>query len=336
VKNMTPGKKGHPMMSRRDVLAGAAAVGVARLLRRTAAAQPGPEPTSRTPVNFAVPPGACDCHTHVIGDPVRFPMAASRTYTPAQASVEQLKTLHRDLHTARVVLVQPSVYGTDNGCTLDAMRQIGPSARGIAVVDDKTPDDALDAMEGAGIRGLRINLATAGQTDPAVARGRFDAAVRRIGSRKWHIQMYATLPVISAIHAAVATSPVPVVFDHFGGAQAAGGVGQEGFDALVELVRLGRAYVKVSAPYRGSSLAPAYSDMAPLAKALIAANPRRILWGTDWPHPDTRVLPGRSATDVAPHLDIDDGLALNQLASWAAGALLKTVLVDNPAELYRF
>jgi predicted TIM-barrel fold metal-dependent hydrolase len=324
------------MMSRRDMLAAAAAAGFGAFTRRAAAAQPGLEPASRTPISFAVPPGACDCHTHVIGDPRRFPMAGSRTYTPAQASVEELKLLHRDLHIARVVLVQPSVYGTDNTCTLDAMHQIGPSARGIAVVNDKTPNEALDAMEVVGIRGLRINLATAGQTDPAVARDRFDAAVRRIGNRKWHIQMYATLPVISAIHGAVATSPVPVVFDHFGGAQAAGGTSQGGFEGLVELVRVGRAYVKVSAPYRGSSLAPSYSDMTPLAKALIAANPRRILWGTDWPHPDTRVAPGRTATDVAPHLDIDDGLALNQLASWAPGALLKAILVDNPAELYRF
>jgi predicted TIM-barrel fold metal-dependent hydrolase len=236
-----------------------------------------------------------------------------------------------------VVVVQPSVYGTDNACTLDGIRRLGPGARGIAVVDDNTPAAALDEMEAAGIRGIRINLATAGQTDPDVARKRLDAAVQRIGSRKWHIQMYATLPVISAIRAQVAAAPVPIVFDHFGGAQAAGGVAQEGFDVLLDLVRTGRAHVKVSAPYRGSKQAPAFADMAPLAKALISANVQRVLWGTDWPHPDTSTVPGRTAMDVSPHRQVDDGLVLNQLAVWAPDpAMRRTILVDNPAALYHF
>jgi predicted TIM-barrel fold metal-dependent hydrolase len=288
-------------------------------------------------VSFEVPPGACDCHTHIIGDPRRFPFTPTRTYTPEQGSVEDLQALHRALHIDRVVIVQPSVYGTDNACTLDAIRRLGPRARGIAVVDDKTPGEALDEMDDAGIRGIRINLATAGQTDPDVARKRFDAAVQRIGTRKWHIQMYATLPVIAAIRAQVAAAPVPVVFDHFGGAQAAGGSGQEGFDALLDLVRTGRAHVKVSAPYRGSSQAPGFADMAPLGKALIAANIRRVLWGTDWPHPDTSAVPGRTAMDVSPHRHVDDGLLFNQFAAWIPDpAMRRTILVDNPAALYRF
>jgi predicted TIM-barrel fold metal-dependent hydrolase len=324
------------MLSRRDILVAAAAAGTAAFGRRVVG-QTGPSAPGLTAVNFAVPPGACDCHTHVIGDARRFPLNPSRTYTPEQASVEALRALHHALHITRVVVVQPSVYGTDNACTLEAIRQLGPAARGIAVVDDKISPAILDEMDAAGIRGLRINMATAGQTDPSLARERFAAAVQRIGTRKWHIQMYATLPVIAAIHADVASSPVPVVFDHFGGAQAAGGLTQEGFDGLLELVRLGRAYVKVSAPYRGSSRPPGYSDMTPLAKRLIAVNAGRILWGTDWPHPDTTSAPGRSATDVSPHLHIDDGLAINQLASWAPdAAVLKGILVDNPAALYRF
>jgi predicted TIM-barrel fold metal-dependent hydrolase len=288
-------------------------------------------------VSFEVPAGACDCHTHIIGDPRRFPFWPARTYTPEQGSVEDLQTLHRALHIARVVIVQPSVYGTDNACTLDGIRRIGPGARGIAVVDDKTPGGTLDEMDAAGIRGVRINLATAGQTDPDLARKRFDAAVQRIGSRKWHIQMYATLPVIAAIRAEVAAAPVPVVFDHFGGAQAAGGVGQPGFDVLLDLVRTGRAYVKVSAPYRGSTQAPAFADMGPLAKALISTNLQRVLWGTDWPHPDTSTVPGRTAMDVSPHRHVDDGLVFNQLAAWAPDPRIRqTILMDNPAALYRF
>jgi predicted TIM-barrel fold metal-dependent hydrolase len=325
------------MLSRRAVLVGIAAAGMGGFTRRAAAVQGSKPSPSPTPVDFDVPAGACDCHTHIIGDPGRFPFTPSRTYTPARASLEELEARHRELHVARVVIVQPSVYGTDNACTLDAIRQLGPKARGIAVVDEKAAPAELDEMDRAGIRGIRINLATAGQTDPGVARKRFDAAVQRIDSRKWHIQMYATLPVIAAILDQVRSSPVPVVFDHFGGAQAAGGTGQKGFDGLLELVRSGRAYVKVSAPYRGSAQGPAYSDMGPLAKALIAANAQRILWGTDWPHPDTSVAPGRTALDVAPHRHIDDGLLLNQLAVWAPDtAIRKRILVDNPAALYGF
>lgn len=324
------------MLSRRAVLVGVAAAGAAGLGRRLSAVQTS-TPPSLTAMNFEVPAGACDCHTHIIGDPRRYPFTPSRTYTPAQASVTELQALHRALHIARVVIVQPSVYGTDNACTLDAIRQLGPGARGIAVVDDKTPGAELDSMDRTGIRGIRINLATAGQTDPDLARRRFDAAVQWIGSRKWHIQMYVTLPVIAAIRSQVAASPVPVVFDHFGGAQAAGGIGQAGFDVLLDLVRTGRAHVKVSAPYRGSTQEPGYGDMGPLATALIAANVQRLLWGTDWPHPDTSAVPGRTAMDVSPHRHVDDGLVFNQLATWAPDpAMRKTILVDNPASLYAF
>lgn len=333
------------MATRRGVLAGLAGVA---LLRGTVAAaargagagsqEPAPgRARGNPPTGIEVPPGACDCHTHVIGDPRRFPMAASRTYTPQQASVEDLRALHRALGIERVVIVQPSVYGTDNACTLDALRQIGPSARGIAVVDDRAPASALDEMEAAGIRGIRINLATAGQTDPDVARRRLEAAVQRIGGRRWHIQMYATLPVISAIRAQLEACPVPLVFDHFGGARAAGGTDQPGFDVLLDLIASNRAWVKMSAPYRGSSLRPAYADMGPLATALVARNRRRVLWGSDWPHPDTSAAAGRSPRDVSPHLPIDDAAVLAQLPGWAGDrATLKTILVDNPAALYGF
>ena len=324
------------MVSRRAVLVSVAAAGAAAFGRRPAAALVS-QVSSLTPVNFEVPAGACDCHTHVIGDPREFPFAPSRSYTPGPAPVVELKALHRALHISRVVIVQPSVYGTDNACTLNAIRQLGGSARGIAVVDEKSSAAELDEMDGSGIRGIRINLATAGQTDPDLAKKRFDAAVQRIGSRKWHIQMYSTLPVIAAIRSRVAASPVPVVFDHFGGAQAAGGAGQEGFDSLLDLVRSGRAYVKLSAPYRGSSQGPSFADMSPLADALIGANLHRILWGTDWPHPDTRVPPGRTAMDVAPHLPIDDGAAINQFAVWVPDSAARTrMLVGNPADLYGF
>ena len=210
-------------------------------------------------------------------------------------------------------------------------------SRAIAVIDDKTTDAQLDEMDRAGVRGIRINLETFGQTDPAAARQRFQSAVKRLGGRKWHIQVYTRLAVVEALQKDIAAAPLPVVIDHFGLAEAKLGTGQPGFGALVDLVRTGKAYVKISGAYRISSAGPDFADAAPLAKALIAANPQRIVWGTDWPHPTGGPLPGRSATDIAPLLQIDDGRLLNQLALWAPDAATrKTILVDNPERLYGF
>jgi predicted TIM-barrel fold metal-dependent hydrolase len=243
--------------------------------------------------------------------------------------------LHRALHVQRVVIVTPSVYGTDNAATLYGMAARGADARGVAVIDDNTPDSALDAMHRAGVRGIRLNLATSGVTDPSAGRKRFEAAVERVQKRKWHVQMYTSLAVISSIKDLVAASPVPAVFDHFGGAKAELGTSQPGFDDLLELVRSGKAYVKISGAYRASRLAPDYADAAPLARALIAANADRIIWGTDWPHPDSSS--GNPPTQVTPLLRIDDGRLLNQLPVWAPDAAIrKKILVDNPARLYGF
>lgn len=322
------------MLSRRQVLVlASAAAGTGRL--PWTGLEHASQPATR--VNFAVPPGACDCHTHVFGDPRRFPFVPGRTYTPEPASVAEMRALHRALHTTRVVVVQPSVYGTDNACTLEAVRQLGPDARGIAVIDDGTRNEALDEMDRRGIRGIRINLATVGQTDPEIGRRRFEAAVARVRNRGWHIQMYAQLSVIQAMAKEIAASPVPVVFDHFGGAQAAAGTAQPGFDALLDLVRSGRAYVKLSAPYRSSTREPDFADMGPLATALIGANVRRVLWGTDWPHPDTSQAGGRNPTEVSPLRHVDDGRVFNQFAAWAPRAEdRRTILVDNPVVLYGF
>jgi predicted TIM-barrel fold metal-dependent hydrolase len=213
------------MLTRRDILGGTLAT-VAIMHPRPSLAKPS-QPA--TPVNFDVPAGACDCHTHIHGDPEKFPFFAGRTYTPEVALPEEMAALHKALHMQRVV----------------------------------------------------------------------------------------------------------IVFDHFGGAKAELGPQQPGFADLVELVRSGKAYVKVSAGYRVSSL-PDYADLVPLAQALIAANPERVVWGTDWPHP-TGTPPGGKATDVTPLLQIDDGRLLNQLPVWAPDAAIrKKILVDNPARLYAF
>jgi predicted TIM-barrel fold metal-dependent hydrolase len=318
------------MLSRRHLLLGAAAIAG----RATSAIAKASQPV--TPVSFDVPPGACDCHTHIFGSPGRFPFASDRTYTPEPASVAEIRALHRGLHTSRVVIVQPSVYGTDNACTLDALEQLGASARGVAVIDDRTTDSTLDAMSRAGIRGIRLNLETAGVTDPAVARAGFQRAAARMKGRGWHIQIYTRLSVIEAISDLVADAAVPVVFDHFGQAQASLGVQQPGFATLLNLVRTGTAYVKMSGPYYASSFAPDYPDVAPLARALLAANPERLVWGTNWPHPGARV-PGGKVSDISPLRQIDDGRVFNLLPTWVPDAAQRRmILVENPARLYGF
>jgi predicted TIM-barrel fold metal-dependent hydrolase len=322
----------HPMLTRRALLVGVLVTGALVHPRtgRAKASQPA------TPVNFDVPAGACDCHTHIHGDPARFPFFAGRTYTPEMALPEEMATLHKALHIQRVVIVTPSVYGTDNAATLYGMQARGGDARGVAVIDEQTPESALDAMGQAGVRGIRLNLATAGITDPAAARQRLQAAVDRMQRRQWHVQVNTTLTIISALKDLVTASPVPIVFDHFGGAKAELGLDQPGFADLVDLVRSGQAYVKISAAYRVSQLAPDYPDVVPLAQALIAANADRVVWGTDWPHP-TGTPPGGKPTDVTPLLQIDDGRLLNQLPVWAPDAAIRhKILVDNPARLYGF
>jgi predicted TIM-barrel fold metal-dependent hydrolase len=318
------------MLTRRDILKSAIAAGVSLHARNlfAKAAQPA------TPVSFDVPAGACDCHTHIHGDTAQFPFFAGRIYTPEMALPEEMATLHKALQMQRVVIVTPSVYGTDNSATLHGMKARGNNARGVAVIDDKTSESDLDAMGQAGMRGIRLNLATGGTNDPNVARKRFQAASERMQPRKWHIQIYTSLAVISGIKDLIAVSPVPVVFDHFGGAQAALGVDQPGFSDLLALVKSGKAYVKISGAYRASKLGPDYADAAPLARALIAANPDRIVWGTDWPHPNSE---GGSVDRVSPLFQIDDGRLLNQLPAWAPDAATrKKILVDNPVRLYGF
>ena len=316
------------VISRRQVLAGAAAAALAARARAKA-----PQPV--TPVRFDVPAHACDCHTHMIGDPRRFPFFAGRTYTPEPAPPEEMAALHRALHVERVVIVTPSVYGTDNSATLYGMKARGATARGVAVIGEKTPERDLETMDRAGVRGIRLNLSVGGHNDPAAARKRFQEAGKLLKRPGWHIQIFTNLAVIAAIRPLVLDSAVPVVFDHFGGLQARLGLEQPGFADLVELVRSGKAYVKISGAYRCSTAGPDYADMAPFARALIAANAGRVLWGTDWPHPDN--TSGRPVTELTPMLPIDDGRLMNQLAVWAPEAAVRArILVENPAKLYGF
>ena len=326
------------MLTRRDMLhhLGAAGVSAAALQAGIAAAA---MPSERSAPNFEVPRGACDCHVHVFGDPENFPFAEKRIYTPPGASVDELLQLQSSLHLDRVVVVQPSVYAADNSCTVDAVRRMGMRARGVAVIDKSTSAAAIDDMAAAGVRGVRLNLETntAGKFDPDSAKVLLDATAKQIAGRGWHVQFYTRLTTIAALKDHFAQMPFPLVFDHFGRAAAAEGPGQPGFDALLDLVKSGRAYVKISGAYRCSEKAPDYADVMPLAQALVKANADRIVWGTDWPHPNSDAGRGKPLTDITAPFPIDDGLLFNQLAKWVPDAgLRKKILVDNPARLYGF
>ena len=322
---------GGSMLSRRAILA-AGLTGVAALVRPiktvfATAAQPS------TPVNFKVPAGTCDCHTHIVGDPAQFPFADPRPYTPEGASVAEMRSLHRALHTDRVVIVQASFYGTDNSCMLDAIKQLGPGARGIAAIRDTTSNEELDELHRKGIRGIRTRLDGMG-SDPAALRQQFKASVERIRDRKWHVELVTTqLSQIEAIQEEVMASPVPVSIDL--GSQAALGAHQPGFETFLRLIHAGKTYVNVSGPYGVAKQEPEYPDVVPSVKALIEANPQRITWGTNWPHVSR--LAGKKVTEITPGLQIDDGLDFNRFASWASDASqLKLILVENPARLYGF
>jgi predicted TIM-barrel fold metal-dependent hydrolase len=299
--------------------------------------QPAAQP--QTTIGFDVPAGASDCLTHIFGNPAQYPMSPSRTYTPPPASIAEIQAILGALHFTRVVIVQPTIYGTNNNCTLDAVRLLGAGARGVAVVDENTSEAELDEMQASGIRGIRINMETIGQADPAVARERFQAAMQRVkGRHRWHIQMYARPAIFEAIQDLIAACPVPVSLDHFAGLQAADGTHHSSFELLLEFLRAGKVYVKLSAPYLASKLTPDFTDIDPVARALIEANPERILWGTNWPHPNSgRGEPKRPFGAISPLRQPDDGQILNLLPRWAPDASIRrAILVDNPAALFEF
>src|SRR5262245_40188568 len=198
------------MLTRRKVLLGAMALGVTMRTRTALAKASQPS----TPVDFEVPAGACDCHTHIHGDPEKFPFFSGRVYTPETALPEEMASLHKILHIQRVVIVTPSVYGTDNSTTLYGVKVRGGDARGIAVIDEKTPDSELDALHRAGFRGIRLNLMQGDVNDPAVAGQRLQIGASRIKGGSWHIEIYTNLKMISALKNQLAATPVPIVLDH--------------------------------------------------------------------------------------------------------------------------
>ncbi|CAN7698488.1 amidohydrolase family protein [Pseudorhodoferax sp. LjRoot39] len=283
----------------------------------------------------SLPAGACDCHTHVFLDPRAYPWSPARRYTPPPAPIEALVAWHDALGIARVVVVQPSVYAADNAATLQALRVLGPErARGVAVLDATATDADLQAMHALGVRGVRVNLEIDRASDAAEATAQLRETAARVAPLGWHVQVYANLPLLAACQSVLRALPVPVVLDHYAGAHASGGLEQPGLHAVLALVAEGRAYVKLSAPYRLSAAA-GHADMAPIARAFIAAGPDRMLWGSDWPHPQPGSRP--HPHDISPPFAVDSAQVLAALRAWTPDArTFERILADNPARLYGF
>jgi predicted TIM-barrel fold metal-dependent hydrolase len=291
------------------------------------------------PYAHPMPPLGCDCHVHVFGPFDRFPLAAQRPYTPGPASVEDLTALLSRLGLRRVVIVQASPQGADNACLVDALDRLNAArvveARGVAVIGPHTRQAELKHMHQAGVRGVRVNLESAGQHDPDFARRAMQETARRVAPMGWHVQTYTTLPVIAAMADALADLPVPVVIDHFGRASACAGVSQAGFDRLLGLLASGQAWVKLSAAQRISNL-PDCEDAQAIAQALVQANPARTLWGTDWPHPGAWPGRPRCADFIEPFHPVNDLRALQRISEWLTAEQWRATLQDNPERLYDF
>lgn len=281
-----------------------------------------PDPDTRPP-GFTPPPGSCDSHCHVLGPAARFPYSEARNYTPPDAPVENLWQLHDALGIERAVVVQASVQGTDNAAVLDAIARSGGRYRGVAVIDDGFSDGDLEALHAGGIRGVRFSFIQHRGIAPDAAR--IGRTADRIAPLGWHVVLHAGIADVTRNGAALAALPVPVVIDHMAKAPAAAGVEDPGFEALLAVLGEGEFWVKISGADRNSTAAPLFADAVPIAQALLAALPDRILWGTDWPHPNkTADMP-------------NDGDLMDLLALFAPDAALrKRILVDNPARLYGF
>jgi predicted TIM-barrel fold metal-dependent hydrolase len=285
---------------------------------------------------FDVPSGSCDCHVHLFGPFASYPLARNRLYTPDPALISDLLAMLDGAGVARAVLVQPSAYGTDNHCLLDAMAAHPDRFRGVVVIDPATPGKELEHMHALGARGARLNLATAGGKSGAETIRLVEQLAGKIAPLGWHLQIFVTLDIVAAIAPIVARLPVDVVFDHMGLAQAARGLSQPGLSILLGLMEIGRVWVKLSGIYRVSDEHYGNAQVSALARALIAANRERVVWASDWPHIGHHA---HSVEGEPPHADyrrIDYGRLLSELAEWAEPDDIARILVRNPATLYGF
>ena len=283
----------------------------------------GPDPKTKKP-NFEAPANACDAHCHVFGPAAKFPFADERTYTPPDSPFEVLQELQRTLGLSRAVIVQATCHGTDNRATLDAISRSKGRYRGVAIVDQTFTDEQFVALNAGGIRGVRFSFARHIGNAPDFSLVK--RVVERIAPLGWHLVLYMEALDIIENAKVLWDLPVPVVIDHMGRVETKNGVGQEAFQLLLSLLKNQEDFwVKICGAERISSKGVPYHDAVPFAQSLIEAAPDRVLWGTDWPHPN---IDGPMP---------NDGDLMNLLPLYAQDKdMLNGILVDNPARLYGF
>lgn len=281
----------------------------------------GADPNPRA-ARFTPPAGACDCHAHVFEPVARYPYVANRTYTPPDASFDSYRYMLATLGLERGVIVQPSVYGTDNRATLDAVAEGGENFRAVVVVNEDISSDELAAYHRAGARGIRVNLLFKSEVEISSLHN----LAAKIADFGWHLQVLIDVSSFDDVRGALGNLPVDVVFDHMGHMPTGLGLDHPGFRDLLALLEAGKAWVKLSGSYRFTAeQQPPYRDVEPFARELIRANPERALWASDWPHPCIPV--------AVPNC----GSLLDMLLDWAPDETTrKRILVDNPATLYGF
>jgi len=271
--------------------------------------------------NLLTPPEACDCHLHILDSSFR----ANSTITPDATSSDYAR-VRKALGTTRAVVVQPRNFGTDNSCTLEAIKELGrENSRGVAVIHPDIHESELQALHDGGIRGVRFSLYT--PNNAAVTFDMLEPIARRIHGLGWHLQLHWTADQIVEHADLLRRLPAPLVFDHMARLPATSGATHPAFTFIRELLLEDRAWVKLSGCYLCTALEPGagYSDVALIARAWIAASPSRVVWGSDWPH-----------VTEQPHPPSTVGL-LNMLAEWTRDEeIWRRILVDNPAELYDF
>ena len=266
-----------------------------------------------------LPPGSCDTHMHVYDD--RYPLDAKWTVAPPKGVAADYKRVQRELGLERVVVVQPNAYGYDNNCTTDAIRDLGPQARGIAIVQPDVTDGELKRLHTAGVRGARCYVLP----NPFVQWDDVPKIAARVAAIGWHVQIQLDGRTLPQYDALIRGLPTDVVIDHNGKFLEPVPPGDPAFQMLLRLLDTGRVWVKLSAPYETSKTgAPRYEDVSALARALAARNPERCLWATNWPHPGRNPPP-------------DNADILNLLPDWVPDETTRRkILVDNPARLYGF
>ena len=289
-----------------------------------------PDPNTRKP-RFTPPPHSCDTHFHVFGPPEQFPFVSTHEYTPPAAPLEHYLKMIAVIGIERAMVVQPSVHGLDNSATLDAIKNSKGKFRGIGRIDDKTAKDELKRLHEGGIRGVRFNLLDRPRGN--VQLDVLDRCVDHITELGWSLDLHIDMKNLIAQEKRIRNSPVPVVIDHIARVKPAEGLNQPGFQLLLELAKLKHVWVKVSGADKicntqvHSYFGLPFIEVIPYARAVIAAAPDRVIWGTDWPH-SNNFAPGRTP---------NDGDLVDLLAQFAPDEQTrKRILVDNPAALYGF